>query len=177
MFLLGAVAPSQWLRRAHAPPQGAASVRAARTAALSRRIRRRGEKLIARALRVFGQQSLSRTRSDKPRPKAPAVARESRSQSPALELGAHGVFSVSPIEVARTAGAVSGARRALLHLCRVNGGPSEPYTSGTSLVPGAAIASINRHQTKKTAGITLNMLRSIAEVYCFARPNCSCNKQ
>ena len=98
------------------------------------------------------------------------VARESRPRTPALELGAHGVFSLLT-EVTRTAGAVSGARRALLHLCRVNGGPSEPYTSGTSLVPGAAIARINRHQTKRTPGITLKMLRSIAEASCFARPN------
>jgi len=86
-------------------------------------------------------------------------------------------YLVFLVDTSRTAGAVSRARRALLHLCRVNGWPSEPYTSETSMVPGAAIARLNQHQVKKTAGITLSMLRGIAEVYCFARPNCPRERQ
>ena len=46
-----------------------------------------------------------------------------------------------------TSGSVSAARGALLHLCRVNAWDRSPYEKGISLVPGQALARINRHQT------------------------------
>jgi hypothetical protein len=67
-------------------------------------------------------------------------------------------------------GAISAARGALLHMCRVNRWPTEPYTSGIALIPGMAAARRNRHQVKKSAGLRLAYVARILDVYCFERP-------
>jgi len=64
---------------------------------------------------------------------------------------------------------VATARGALLHLCRVNAWDKAPFTSGISLVPGQALLRLNRHQTKKSEGLTLEMVTQILHRYCFAR--------
>ena len=63
-------------------------------------------------------------------------------------------------------GAISAARGALLHTCRVNRWPTELYTSGISLIPGAAAARRNRHQVKKSAGLRLAYVARILDMYC-----------
>jgi hypothetical protein len=60
-------------------------------------------------------------------------------------------------------------RAALLHLCRVNAWDKAPFTSGISLIPGQALMRLNRHQTKKSEGLTLEMVTHIFHVYCFKR--------
>ncbi len=74
-------------------------------------------------------------------------------------------------------GAIRRARGALLHLCRINGWSSEPYTSGVALIPGAAMARITRHQVKKAAGLALWMVERIVDVYCFERPHRAAQQQ
>ena len=68
-----------------------------------------------------------------------------------------------------TSGAVATMRAALLHLCRVNAWDKAPFTSGISLIPGQALMRLNRHQTKKSEGLTLEMVTHIFHVYCFKR--------
>ena len=74
-------------------------------------------------------------------------------------------------------GAISGGRGALLHLCRINGWPTEPYTSGVALIPGAAMARMTRHQVKKAAGLDLWMVERIVDSYCFERPGRPAERQ
>lgn len=76
-----------------------------------------------------------------------------------------------------TTGAVSTARAALLHICRVNAWDKTPFTSGISLVPGQALLRLNRHQTKKSEGLTLDMVTLIFEQYCFLRHGRSRHRQ
>ena len=67
------------------------------------------------------------------------------------------------------AGAISAARGALLHLCRINDWDTLPYKSGVALIPGAAMARLTRHQVKKSEGISLAMVERILERYCHLR--------
>ena len=68
-----------------------------------------------------------------------------------------------------TSGAVATTRGAFLHLCRVNAWDKTPFTSGISLVPGQALSRLNRHQIKKSEGLTLEMVTQILHRYCFLR--------
>jgi len=68
-----------------------------------------------------------------------------------------------------TSGSVSTARGALLHLCRINAWDKSPYEKGISLVPGQALARVNRHQTKKSEGLSLPMVKRFLKIYCFVR--------
>ena len=84
------------------------------------------------------------------------------------------IFSASTND---THGVVAAARQALLHLARVNGWPEEPYASGVSLIPLAAILRLTRHQVKKSAGLTLEMAHQILITYCWVRPEVSASGQ
>jgi hypothetical protein len=66
-------------------------------------------------------------------------------------------------------GAITAARGALLHLCRVNRWPTELYCSGAALIPGQAMARLTRHQVKKSAGLRLVFVKRIVTTYCFVR--------
>ena len=68
-----------------------------------------------------------------------------------------------------TTGAVATARGAFLHLCRINAWDKTPFTSGIALIPGQALLRLNRHQVKKSEGLTLEMVTCIFRRYCFAR--------
>ena len=57
----------------------------------------------------------------------------------------------------------------MLHLCRVNGWPEEPYTTGVALIPGEAVRRLTRHRIKKSAGITLDMVQGILDGYGYTR--------
>ena len=70
-----------------------------------------------------------------------------------------------------TCGAVAGTRGALLHLARINNWDPSPYCEGSPLVPGAALARRNRHQVKKSDGLTADMVDRIIDAYCYVRPN------
>jgi hypothetical protein len=76
-----------------------------------------------------------------------------------------------------TSGSVSGARGAMLHLCRTNGWDARPYQSGIALIPGAALARRNRHQIKKMSGLTLSMVGRILRCYCFLRLRRAASRQ
>ena len=76
-----------------------------------------------------------------------------------------------------TCGSIAGARGALLHLARLNDWDTGAFVTGPAMIPGEALARANRHQVKKTPGLTLEMVTRIAIAYCFERPGRSAHRQ
>ena len=67
-------------------------------------------------------------------------------------------------------GAVTAARGALLHLCRVNRWDATIYERGAPLVPLEAMRRRRRKMVKKSAGLSLGMAAAFLEHYAWVRP-------
>ena len=74
-------------------------------------------------------------------------------------------------------GAVSVAKNALSFICAYNDLPTDTYTSLRTNAALEAMRRKHKHQTKKAAGLTVNMVKAIMEAFGFERPKRPAHRQ